>query len=107
MEDRLFRSEDGGETWAAVGGLPFADPSARLVSALLIDPVDSNRLVLGGDRVGLYISGNGGQEWSEVAEELRALKITSVASVGGDLDRFRAYDLCGHGARRLFAHLVG
>ena len=78
VEDRLFRSENGGGSWTVVGSLPFTDPFARLVTALLIDPSDSDHLLLGSEHAGLYASRDGGKEWREVAEELRSLKVTTL-----------------------------
>jgi photosystem II stability/assembly factor-like uncharacterized protein len=63
---RLYRSGDGGQTWAKVGtGLPDGAASA---SALAIDPSDRHRLFLAiqGPSAGVYASGDDGSSWARL-----------------------------------------
>ena len=57
--DNVYRTTDGGITWANVaGGLPVAP-----VRSLVIAPFNSNFLYVGTD-VGVFASANGGASWS-------------------------------------------
>ncbi|HVT17160.1 MAG TPA: hypothetical protein VHQ90_13395 [Thermoanaerobaculia bacterium] len=55
----LYRSRDGGRTFAAVKGAPGGDD----YHALWIDPGDPARMILGGDQ-GAVVTVNGGATWS-------------------------------------------
>ena len=55
----LYRSSDGGRTFAAFAGAPSGDD----FHVLWIDPANSSRMILGVDQ-GAIISVNGGQTWS-------------------------------------------
>ena len=55
---RVYRTSDGGATWASIhANLPQAP-----VNALVVDPSDSSLLFVGTD-VGVYVSENGGGAW--------------------------------------------
>lgn len=57
--DNVYRTADGGITWANIaGGLPTAP-----VHSLVIAPFNSNFLYVGND-VGVFASANGGASWS-------------------------------------------
>lgn len=55
----LYRSEDGGHTFASYKGAPGGDDN----HALWIDPTDSNRMMMASDQGGT-ISMDGGKSWS-------------------------------------------
>lgn len=55
----LYRSEDGGRTFASYKGAPGGDDN----HALWIDPTDSNRMMMASDQGGT-ISMDGGKSWS-------------------------------------------
>lgn len=61
----LFRSEDGGATWAQ---LPHQPGSRRMFYGLAVDPTDSKRLFWGacGSGGGVWRSEDGGVSWSDV-----------------------------------------
>lgn len=62
---RVFRSDDGGQTWTdRTGNLPGV-----AVNAVAIDPGNFNRVWVGCD-VGVYESRNGGASWSVLAPGL-------------------------------------
>jgi predicted phage baseplate assembly protein len=62
----LYRSTDHGESWQAVG----VDPVGRTITALTLDP-DGN-LWAGSSTGGLYISYDGGDNWTPVSGDLVA-----------------------------------
>jgi hypothetical protein len=55
----LYRSTDGGRTFAAIKGAPGGDD----YHALWIDPAEPGRMILGGDQ-GAVVSVDGGATWS-------------------------------------------
>ena len=55
----LYRSDDGGKTFAAYKGAPGGDDN----HALWIDPKDSNRMIMASDQ-GATVSMDGGKTWS-------------------------------------------
>jgi len=63
--DRLFRSDDGGASWKAVGRLPEANITVRGITAT------EEAVVVTTDR-GLYRSIDGGDRWALVIENLPA-----------------------------------
>jgi photosystem II stability/assembly factor-like uncharacterized protein len=61
----IFRSRDGGLTWAA---LPAQPASRRCFFGLAVDPTDSQRLFWGacGDQGGIHRTEDGGRNWQRV-----------------------------------------
>ena len=67
--DGVYRSDDGGETWAHVGLA-----ATRHIGAILIDPSDPNRVLVAAlghvfganPERGVYLSADGGQHWEQV-----------------------------------------
>jgi photosystem II stability/assembly factor-like uncharacterized protein len=61
----IFKSEDGGRSWALLPGQPG---SRRMFFGLAVDPTDSRRLYWGacGTGGGLYCSEDGGASWKHV-----------------------------------------
>ena len=57
---RIFRSSDGGTTWALITTL-----EAYNVLSIVVDPADSGHLLAGTDR-GVYLSRDGGTSWGNV-----------------------------------------
>ncbi len=63
---RIYRSDDGGATWAATGGpLPQADIGVRGVTA---DP--AARTLIAGTRLGLFRSSDAGASWALLENNL-------------------------------------
>jgi hypothetical protein len=59
--DGVLRSENGGYTWTAAG------LTGRDVRAIAVSPVQSHVVYAGTRPVGLYLSRDGGDSWSELA----------------------------------------
>ncbi len=66
----LFRSDDRGERWVAIGSLPD-------VQGLVIDPRNGNIIYARG-RAGAYKSVNGGAEWSKIGNGLSSGPVTNL-----------------------------
>lgn len=68
---RLYRSTDGGASWAAMNG-DWGLPSDQAITALTVarDPQDPQVLLLGTQGRGLWRTANGGANWAEVAADL-------------------------------------
>ncbi len=67
----IYRSKDGGDTWARVeGGLPTAMVGK---TAIAISPANSDRIwalvEVEGDEGGLYRSDDGGESWSRINDD--------------------------------------
>ena len=61
----IFRSNNGGNTWASVGGSHFADEGQMSYgNTIAVHPQDPNHVICGG--VDLHRSTNGGQSWQHV-----------------------------------------
>ena len=62
----VFRSDDGGETWRAVGdGLPVSD-----LNVLAVSPTDPDTVIVGGSAGGGWITQDGGATWSLTMDPL-------------------------------------
>jgi hypothetical protein len=60
----VYKSVDGGNTWAATG-LSFSVSNRRMLSKILINPAN-NYIVVGG-QAGIYRSTNGGATWTQTS----------------------------------------
>jgi hypothetical protein len=70
---RMFRSDDGGSTWADVSaGLP-----ALPINAVEIDPVNGNRVWVAAD-LGVYETTDAGGSWSSIASGLPNSLVTDL-----------------------------
>ncbi|MFF4145976.1 WD40/YVTN/BNR-like repeat-containing protein [Streptomyces sp. NPDC001698] len=78
----FMRSNDGGATFSAMGGLPHGDHHA-----LWIDPKNNNRMVEGNDGGGT-VTTNGGSSWT--AENYSTAQIYSLVTTDND-----PYLICG------------
>lgn len=68
----LFRSRDGGASWAEIDGNAFG---TDIVAAIGIDPEDGNRLFVG-TAGGFFVSGDGGTGWAKsTAVPIRAMHV--------------------------------
>jgi hypothetical protein len=66
---RILRSDDGGQTWQASSQRWFVSGNDRYRTTgerLAVDPADSDRVVFGTQRDGLWVSSDGGAGWSQV-----------------------------------------
>ncbi|MBZ5620098.1 MAG: hypothetical protein LAQ69_15440 [Acidobacteriia bacterium] len=61
-DQHVYRSTDGGVTWAGIDGAGSTGLPDVPVETLLVDPDDSNRLYIGTD-LGVYASFDGGRTW--------------------------------------------
>ncbi len=75
----LFRSEDHGDSWRAL--IPDI-----VVNALIIDPRDSNRLILGTDDAGVLRSFDGGRSFEPANTGFIQRQISAVAGRPGSPD---------------------
>jgi photosystem II stability/assembly factor-like uncharacterized protein len=71
----VLKSYDGGATWHNTG-LVWSESSMDLANSLLINPSDTNTLILGSS-LGIYISHNGGTTWT-LTPSSSALNIKQV-----------------------------
>ena len=81
----LFRSEDGGETWASVsgfndhpmrltwiGGLGDGTPDGPKMHSVIVDPRDANHMYLGMSGGGVFESTDKGADWKPLNKGSRA-----------------------------------
>ena len=73
-QGQLYRSTDGGETFLSVSG------QVPVFNVLLVDPRREDRVIVGSDD-GVYISGDGGQAFSQAASSRH---VTGLDSVDGE-----------------------
>lgn len=69
---RILRSDDGGQTWQPSSQRWFVSGNDRYRTTgerLAVDPADPDRVVFGTQRDGLWVSSNGGVDWSQVATD--------------------------------------
>ena len=83
----LYRSDDGGASWRL---LPFPRNFAGIVESILIDPRNSQRLLVGvydtaSPRAGIYVSDDGGTTWSAV-QSLSGISVQALAFAPNDPD---------------------
>jgi photosystem II stability/assembly factor-like uncharacterized protein len=80
--DGVYRSADGGKTWAHVGLT-----NTRQISRILVDPKDANTVYVGAlghaygpsDERGVYKSTDGGQHWQRVLDKGPSVGIAALA----------------------------
>ena len=78
----VYKSIDGGNTWAASGmGL-----SNKAVVTLVVDPASSNMIYAGTEGGGIFKSVNGGNNWNAVNTGLSAANIKSLVVDPGGFD---------------------
>jgi len=82
----LFRSEDGGDTWAPVDGWndhPMWEtwseypeentPDGSMLHSVIVDPRDADHLYLGLSAGGVFESTDGGKDWTTLNENVEAV----------------------------------
>lgn len=80
----LYKSTDSGVTWSAVNsGLDDVLAKGSSVTAMAIDPSDSNRLYIGVSGGGVFKSIDGGGSWISFNDGLTNLDVRSLASAPG------------------------
>ena len=70
----LYRSEDSGKTWYTVSN------EEMVVNSIVLHPQRPNRIVLGIEGDGVYVSNDRGKTFNRTSEGLHNLRITSIAS---------------------------
>ncbi|MBC8023160.1 MAG: exo-alpha-sialidase, partial [Burkholderiales bacterium] len=78
----LFKSVDGGDSWARIDNRLVAPSSA--VSAVVVDPRDSNNVYVATRRDGISRSTDGGATWAPFSSGLQSLVIHSLVLVAGN-----------------------
>jgi photosystem II stability/assembly factor-like uncharacterized protein len=81
--NRLFRSSNAGTTWNAISpdltnGPTPARPGAGTITTFSISPGDSRTIYVGTDDGNVWVTRNGGQEWTKINRTLPHLYVTSV-----------------------------
>lgn len=66
---RIFRSIDGGHTWAEAKGMPNSEKRTN-ISAIAIDPSDPQTIYASGHGIGVAKSRDGGHTWETKAQGL-------------------------------------
>jgi photosystem II stability/assembly factor-like uncharacterized protein len=75
----LYASTDGGHTWKRI-----SDP-ALSVSAIVTDPARPQRILLGTEGAGIWLSTDGGGDFFRSSLGLTATRVGALALVGNDL----------------------
>src|SRR5262249_50058139 len=73
--DTLFKSVSGGAAWSPAG----AGLTAKGITALAIDRLDSSRLYAGSAAGGVFRSVNGGASWDAMNDGMTDLRVSSLA----------------------------
>jgi photosystem II stability/assembly factor-like uncharacterized protein len=80
----LFKSTDGGASWSEIGnGLGELRDLGANMTAIVIDPVDSNILYAGVSGGGVFKTSDGGATWSRLNQGLTNLDVRSLAIAPG------------------------
>ncbi len=70
----LYRSHDGGKSWYSIGD------ESLVVNTIALDPQRPNRVILGVEGDGVYLSNDNAKSFTRTCDGLRNLTITSVAA---------------------------
>src|SRR5438105_7954895 len=70
----LYRSDDGGKTWYVVSD------EELVVNTIALHPQRPNRIILGVESDGIYVSDDGGKSFARSCDGLRNLTVSSVAA---------------------------
>jgi photosystem II stability/assembly factor-like uncharacterized protein len=81
----MERSEDGGQTWTGLGS---GVDGLSAVRAIILDPRNSDRILVGADRGGAFMSDDRGASWRHLGG-LEGLKVRSLL-LHADSDRLYA-----------------
>ena len=85
--DEVFASEDGGETWNALGRRPEGTASGLIVTAAIQkhEPQTGITLYLALQEKGIFRSTDAGQHWTPLNNGLAGKRIYTVAAMGNTL----------------------
>ena len=85
--DEVFASEDGGETWNALGRRPEGTASGLIVTAAIQkhNPQTGITLYLALQEKGIFRSTDAGQHWTPLNNGLAGKRIYTVAAMGNTL----------------------
>lgn len=79
--DNLLRSQDGGQTWHAIGeGLPDFDEQ-RFEHRIAVEPIAPYRVYLWTGATGLFVSGDQGDTWEKVNQSLEGYQVRELLSI--------------------------
>ena len=97
----VYRSEDNGATWREFQALEFEQAPGSILTDLVLDPQDPQRLYIT-TYGGLFISEDGGQSWREAAlpRYSPAQRTLLVAEPGGERSPSRLYLARAEGSGR-------
>lgn len=65
---QLYKTSDGGKTWALLNNYPTESPGARVPSLTAVDPKNPSLVYCGGAKI--YLSTDGGNSWADVRGDL-------------------------------------
>jgi photosystem II stability/assembly factor-like uncharacterized protein len=80
----ILKSEDGGKTFSPKGKIDTnSSIGAANILSLAIDPLDGQKIYIGTESKGLYLSNNGGETWKKL--DFPLTKIYSLSLAEGDV----------------------
>lgn len=74
----LYRSQDGGQTWTAIEGIPKTKARAN-VTAIAIDPTNPQVMYAAGHGLGVVKSTDGGTTWTAQSKGLSSDSVEAIA----------------------------
>ena len=85
----LYRSNDGGKTWYVISD------EGLVVNTIALHPQRPNRIILGVEGDGVYVSEDNAKSFTRSCDGLRNLTVTSIATDPGEARHVYAADVFG------------